>query len=132
MAYLTFAEYQAAGGKLAESEFGQAEERAEFVLDAWTFGRLQGDGNELLERYAKAVKFVMRRLVDVPETAIGGGGGDRVSSFSNGVDSFGFDVSKSESAQLYDSLYWYLPAELISIAADVPEEGGGCCACCAR
>lgn len=131
MAYLTFEEYQQAGGKLAEQDFAQAEERAEFVLDTWTFGRLQGDGNELLEHYAKSVKFVMRRLVDVPETAIGGGG-DRVSSFSNGVDSFGFDVSKSESAQLYESLYWYLPPELITIAVDVPEEGGGCRARCAR
>lgn len=128
MAYLTFEEYQQAGGNLAEQDFAQAEERAEFVLDTWTFGRLQGDGNELLEHYAKSVKFVMRRLVDAPETAIGGGG-DRVSSFSNGVDSFGFDVSKSESAQLYESLYWYLPPELITIAVDVPEEGGGCCAC---
>lgn len=128
MAYLTFEEYQQAGGKLAEQDFAKAGERAEFVLDTWTFGRLQGDGNELLERYAKPVKFVMRRLVDVPETAIGGGG-DRVSSFSNGVDSFGFDVSKSESSQLYESLYWYLPPELITIAVDVPDEGGGCCAC---
>ena len=41
-------------------------------------------------------------------------GGERVSSFSNGVTSFSFDVSKSDESALYDEVARILPVEMLS------------------
>lgn len=108
MAYLTFEEYQGMGGAVPQAEFASCERRARALLDDWTLGRVRrmaDAGDEL----PACVKDAMCVMVD----AMPGLSGDRVSSFGNGVDSFTFDTSRDELAELYDTVCAMLPVRLV-------------------
>jgi hypothetical protein len=60
--YLTYAEYTALGGKLAEVPFNILEYRAQKEVDKYTFGRLENLSNQLQE-----TKMCIYDLINVLE-----------------------------------------------------------------
>ena len=110
MAYLTYEEYTSLGGSsISEQDFPQAERRARALMDDWTMGRvkaMQDEGDPIPE----CVKEAMCIAVD----AVPGLSGERVSSFSNGVDSFTFDTARDEAGELYDAVCAMLPVRLVT------------------
>ena len=107
--YLDYSTYAINGGTVSEADYPRAARRAEYMLDDWTMGRIRAmsDAGETLPDY---VADVMTEIVD----ALAKLGGERVTSFSNGVTSFSFDTSKSDIYMLYDDVVRILPVELVS------------------
>ena len=109
MAYLTFSEYTELGGTIAdESVFTNLERKAERKLDYFTQDRLKtatvivGEVKELL------VEFVDR----IQNSPLNG----NVTSYSNGIESFGFEKNQIQAFEneLHDLAVEYLPIELIT------------------
>lgn len=122
--YLTYAEYQAAGGTMEEAEFSRSEALAETYMDAWTLNRLHVP-EAVPEGAESRVKAAMRVLVDyLPSIEAEGfrkAEGQEVTSFSNGVTSLGFGSAESgkSAATLaaYRAVVNMLPLELSSVVA---------------
>lgn len=95
--YLTYGDYAALGGTVAEDAFAAAEAEAELWLDEVTMGRVA----DMAEPYPAYVSRAMAYLVDHAAAIRSGeeaaAGGDTVKQFSNGVDSFQF-VTGSDAA----------------------------------
>ena len=104
--YIDFDTYQTAGGSLAEADFSRFENRAEMLLDDWTLDRIRFMPAPLPAYVAVAMTEIIDALPKL--------GGERVTSFSNGVTSFSFDTSKSDISMLYDEVVRILPVELVS------------------
>ena len=104
--YIDFDTYQAAGGSLAEADFSRLENKAEMLLDDWTLDRIRFMPAPLPAYVAVAMTEIVDALAKL--------GGERVTSFSNGVTSFSFDVSKSDESALYDDVARILPVEMLS------------------
>lgn len=109
---------------LSEDDYERIAPIADLVVDHWTLGRTaraSANGEEL----PSAVKAVYTAVVNVvPSVLEESKGGERVTSFSNGVDTFSF-ASEPLSARLWSQLGWMaelLPVEWIS--ACVGYEGG--------
>ena len=112
MQYLTFEEYAGLGGSaVSEADFPSAERRARALVDDWTMGRVR-EGCASTEGVPVCVKEAMAVAVD----AVPGLSGERVSSFSNGQDSFTFDTTVDEEGALYDKVCALLPVSLVSRA----------------
>lgn len=90
--YLTYERYAALGGKLPADGFEPLSVKAEALLDEWTSGRIDK------ERKDEIIELALCMIVD----EMADGGGREVTSFSNGVDSFGF---ASSGAGVYGDLY---------------------------
>lgn len=106
MAYIEYNRYAELGGKATEADFPALEVRARYVLDYWTLDRLK-DG--VPEEWKEAVELCMVEIIDnMPDTA-----SDRVTSFSNGVNSFGF-ADESTEDRLHAFCVRILPVELCS------------------
>jgi hypothetical protein len=104
--YITYEQYQALGGTVSATDFPRFERRAGVWLDDWTLDRLR----TMTEPYPDYVLVAMTEIIDaLPKL-----GGERVTSFSNGVTSFSFDASKSDISMLYDDVMRILPLELVS------------------
>lgn len=108
MAYIDFETYAEMGGKAKEADFPALETRARYILDDWTLNRLRGL-ESVPEEHQEAVELCMVEIIDhMPQT-----GKERVTSFSNGVNSFSFaDVSDAESLKGF--VVRTLPIELCS------------------
>lgn len=104
--YIDYARYAQLGGSVSEADFPRMERRAERLLDDWTMGRIRRMQQPLPPYVAEA----MTEIVD----ALPGMEGERVTSFSNGVTSFAFDVSKSEESSLYDEVARIVPPQIMS------------------
>lgn len=103
--YLTYEEYKAMGGSLNETAYPRFERKAEYYMDNWTLDRIKN-----LEEIPECVKDAMFEVIEqLPSLD-----GDRVASFSNGVNSFSFDTSTSDLDSLYNKVKVMLPVELIS------------------
>lgn len=127
MAYLTFEQYQSMGGTMAEDDFAKAEPRAELLLDNWTLNRLRCGC--IRSEWAKPVRVAMAALVDmvpgIEKARSSKAEGTEVTSFSNGVNSFGFGggssstfAATSAEASAYVSVAAMLPVELVSACVD--------------
>ena len=125
--YVDYATYSSNpfGGKVTEDEYTGYSSIADAVIDEWTFGRVGlevADGGALPYSVASlycAIVSGIPALVD--ESA--GVGGSVLTSFSNGVDSYGFDVSSQVSDRLWSSLRWLhdsLPLRYTSTVANQP------------
>ena len=113
MQYLTYEEYKAMGGSAPEVDFPALERRARAYVDDWTLGRV-------MRRYGAAddvPECVKECMFAVIGCMPGAGGGDRVSSFSNGQDSFTFDLAPDEEAPAYAEALRLLPPDLTCLAA---------------
>lgn len=108
MAYIDFETYAIMGGKASEADFPALEAKARHILDYWTLDRLK-KYESVPEEWEEAVHLCMVEIMDnMPDPA-----SDRVTSFSNGVDSFGF-ADVSEEDRLQSHCIRILPIELCS------------------
>lgn len=125
--YATFENLTLGDGNIPEDAYAKLAPMADAIIDHWTLGRVGKavkNGEELPDIVQTLYVKVIESLPDIMDgTKIGKGG--LVSSFSNGIDSYTFDVSESMEDQLKGRFGWMLellPVEWIS--ACVPFEGG--------
>lgn len=124
--YVTYGEYQQAGGKLTEAEFDVQEPRAEIMLDGWTLNRLKeqsvvddlkaiGDWRSVVI----ALSWLTDQMQGIENARKAKADGAEVTSFNNGVNSFSFgggsssDTTAAESSA-YHEVVRMLPVELVS------------------
>ena len=106
----TFESMTLGDGDIPEDVYSKVAPMADAIIDHWTLGRVGravANGEELPE----AVKLVYVKIIEsVPDildgTKVGKGG--LVSSFSNGIDSYSFDVSESMEQQMLNRFGWML------------------------
>lgn len=109
--YITFAEYQGFGGTVSAESFPKLERKAQHLLDDWTYGRIAKE-----PEVPDAVKECLAEMVDAISKW---GDGQRLTTFSNGKVSMGFDTSKTEEQDLYYSVVLpYLPDKYTSMVVD--------------
>lgn len=113
-------------GDMTEDEFARLAPMADVVIDHWTLGRV---GREVSKGASlpDSVVIVYAAVVEALPAVLDGSkaGGGLVSSFSNGVDSYSFDVSETVEQQLSRTVGWMahlLPVEWSS--GVVSYEGG--------
>ena len=100
MKYLTFEEYKNLGGKCSEDVFHSLQFDAESKMDYITSGRLSRMIDEM-ESVPESVQMLEVKLIDIEnassnsEKQVTG-----VTSYSNGIESFGYDTSKDSEEML--------------------------------
>lgn len=99
---------------IPEEEYERVSVIADSVIDTWTLDRVGNavkDGVEL----PGIIKALYCAIVsEIPNAMAYEGSGSKVSSFSNGVDTFSFDTSDTFEKRLKESCSWilnYLPNE---------------------
>lgn len=106
MAYIDYQTYKEMGGNAAEADFPALEAKARRILDYWTIDRIDEDA---LDEWGEAIELCMVEIIDnMPDPSE-----DRVTSFSNGVDSFGF-ADETEEERIHAWCVRILPIELCS------------------
>ena len=100
MKYLTFEEYQNLGGKCSKDVFPSLQFDAESKMDYITSGRLSRMIDEI-ESVPEAVQMLEVKLIDIEnESSNLEKQGTGVTSYSNGIESFGYDTSKNSEEML--------------------------------
>ena len=100
MKYLTFEEYQNLGGKCSKDVFPSLQFDTESKMDYITSGRLSKMIDEI-ESVPESVQMLEVKLIDIEnessnsEKQVTG-----VTSYSNGIESFGYDTSKNSEEML--------------------------------
>lgn len=103
--YLTYDEYAKIGGEVSESAFSKYERKAHRLIDKHTFNRLRD--TETIEDEVKDAIALMIDVLFKDES------GEKVTSFSNGKNSFSFAYEKTTD-QLINDIVSCLPISLIS------------------
>ena len=103
--YLTYDEYIKIGGEVSESAYPKYERMAHRLIDKHTFNRLREQ--EVIEEEVKDAIAMMIDVLFKDES------GEKVTSFSNGKNSFSFAYDKTTD-QLIDDIISNLPIYLIS------------------
>lgn len=117
---------------ISENEYVRLSRMADAIIDNWTLGRVGRavkNGEELPPEVVTLYVALIENLPAVIENGKVSGGG-LVSSFSNGIDSYSFETTKTISDTLRNSIGWMvdtLPVEWISSV--VSFEGGNKYAC---
>lgn len=95
--YLEYQRYKELGGAISEEMFPGYESEAEILLDHWTLNRLRNEqvmadlkAQNLDISVHHAMKAIIDRLDGIHEARKSLAGGTVVTSFNNGVNSFGF------------------------------------------
>lgn len=118
MAYVDKSEYEAlSGNEMSEDEYTRKSAYADAYIDSVTLdrvGKAVADNEEL----PQSVKLVYCLIID--ETEAFTSTGERVSSYSNGEDSYSFDLSDDAQTRIEQTAYMLLPVEWISCCM------GGC------
>ena len=126
--YVSFDDFEALTiSDISEEEYAKVAPMADAIIDHWTLERV-GKAVRNDEDLPDIVKTLYVKVVEsVPDildgTKIGKGG--LVSSFSNGIDSYSFDVTDGMEDRLFKQFGWMLdllPVEWGSVC--VPFEGG--------
>ena len=100
MKYLTFEEYQNLGGKCSKDVFPSLQFDTESKMDYITFGRLSKMIDEM-ESVPEAVQMLEVKLIDIENASSNSEKqGTGVTSYSNGIESFGYDTSKDSEEML--------------------------------
>lgn len=111
-------------GSVTETDYERYAPVADLITDHWTLGRI-GRASAGGEELPDAVKVLYVSVVEsLPSVMNEVKGGDRVRAFSNGVDSFTFEIEAVDK-RLRDQVGWLvdlLPVEWTSVC--VPFEGG--------
>ena len=108
--YVDYKDYTAyATDPVSEDQYKKDAPFADAYIDNATMGRV-GRAVRNGEDLPEAVKMAYSRIIAATEAD----GGERVSSFSNGVDSYTFDTSETEVGQAYRQAIDLLPVEWIS------------------
>ena len=125
--YETFEKLTLGDGDIPEEAYSKMAPMADAIIDHWTLGRVGmavKDGEDLPDIVITLYVKVIESIPDLMDgTKVGKGG--LVSSFSNGIDEYTFDVSETIQQQMTNRFGWMLdllPVEWIS--ACVPFEGG--------
>lgn len=128
MAFLTFDEYKEVQGLFMiedEDEFTARANLADLILDQWTLGRASA-AVEAGHKLPKAVRQVWCLIADNASEVVGGSD-DRVASFSNGQDSYTFQLDATARDRTWHAALMMLPVEWISATAstygEAPHEG---------
>lgn len=113
-------------GGIDEPTYERLAPMADLVIDHWTLGRV-GKAYEAYDELPASVLTLYAAIVEALPGAMSDSkaSGGLVTSFSNGVDSYSFDVSETVQTRLRRQLGWMLgllPVEWCS--AVVPFEGG--------
>lgn len=120
MAYVDKTDYEALSGHtMDDAEYTRKSAYADAYIDSITLdraGKAVANGEELPQQ----VKLVYTLIIDDIDAVTATG--DRVSSFSNGEDSYSFDTSDDSAARIYATASSLLSAEWIS--ACVAYDGG--------
>ena len=107
------------GGKVTEDEYTAYSSLADELIDAWTNGAVVRS-DELPE----SVVNLYAAIVSNVGSLVGSTGTEAaLTSFSNGVDSYGFDTSTDATERLRMSLSWLLdalPLEYVTEVANRP------------
>lgn len=113
--------------EIPEEVYEKVAPMADAIIDNWTLdrvGKAVRNGEELPDIVNLIYTKIIESLPDIMDgTKIGKGG--LVSSFSNGIDSYSFEVSETMSDTMLNRFGWMLdllPVEWCS--ACVPFEGG--------
>lgn len=125
--YVDYATYSKSpfGGKVAEDDYASYSALADSVIDSWTFGRVGEEvagGGELPQQVTSLYSAIVSGIPALVDESAGVGG-SALTSFSNGVDSYGFDVTIQVADRLWSSLRWLydaLPLRYVSSAANQP------------
>ena len=103
--YLDYDAYRGMWGTIPEETYGDYESEAEMMLDHWTLGRLHSEqvvsdlkSQGLYGSVGYAMKAIIDRLDSIHKARQSLADGTVVTSFSNGVDSFGFGGDSSASS----------------------------------
>ena len=100
MKYLTFEEYQNLGGKCSKDVFPSLQFDTESKMDYITSGRLSKMIDEI-ESVPEAVQMLEVKLIDIENASSNSEKqGTGVTSYSNGIESFGYDTSKDSEEML--------------------------------
>lgn len=120
MAYVDKTDYEALSGHtMDDAEYTRKSAYADAYIDSITLdrvGKAVANGEELPQQ----VKLVYTLIIDDIDAVTATG--DRISSFSNGEDSYSFDMSDDSAARIYATASSLLPVEWIS--ACVAYDGG--------
>lgn len=120
--YVDYETYQQIGlADVKESAYPRMAMLADAMIDHVTLDRV-GNAVKNGEDLPDCVKVAYCAIIDEMPRVVADRKGERVSSFSNGVDSFSFDLTVSETDRIINSVVWMLPVEWIS--AVVSFEGG--------
>lgn len=116
--YVDFETFRLFGAaEMSAEEYGELAPMADLVIDHWTLdrvGKAVRNGEALPAEVVSLYCAIVSQLPAVIEQAKAASGGDKVQSFSNGVDSFTFDLSVNTLSRLRDSVGWMvalLPVE---------------------
>lgn len=121
--YVEYLEYQRfTHNPVVEVDYERIAPYADAYIDNWTLDRV-GKAVKNGEELPDVVKMVYSRIIDSVEDINNADG--QVSSFSNGVDSYSFDTSKTMEQRVYNLCMNLLPVEWISACVDY--EGGNAC-----
>lgn len=132
VSFETYSDSSFAG--LSEDEYNRVADIADSVIDDWTYervGKAVERGEELPRSIVNlycAIAVNASEMIEQSKSATDA----ELSSFSNGVDSYGFDTSSSMSDRLYDSLQWLVDALPLAWTSSCiyPANTCGCnCAC---
>lgn len=127
--YVSFEEYsETPFAKLSEQDYASYAPVADSLIDDITFGRV-GAAVEREEELPSSVVTLYAALASAMPSFVESTGvvDSELSSFSNGVDSYSFNVAKNAADKLYSSLQWLIDA--------LPVEWTSACVspkCCGR
>lgn len=99
---------------------------ADGLIDAWTcdrVGRAVANDEEVPERVMLLYFAIIDGLPGLTDAS--SASGERVSSFSNGIDSYSFDLSSSAADSLRQSLWWMVDALPLNWGSQVVSFEGG-------
>ena len=126
--YVSYDDYsKLSPNPMGEGEYTRVAPIADAVIDDWTLQRV-GKAVKNGEKLPEIVVTVYSTLCDSVPGLMSGStvdGGGVLSSFSNGIDSYGFDTTSSTAKTLQNSLGWLielLPIEWCSVC--VSFDGG--------
>lgn len=98
--------------RLSEAAYARLSTIADTIIDDWTYGRVGRaveSGEELPSSVTNLYCAIMANASALVESAKDSTGAE-LSSFSNGVDSYGFDTSNGIADRLESSLQWLIAA----------------------
>ena len=118
MKYLTFEEYKNLGGKCSEDVFPSLQFDTESKMDYITSGRLSRMIDEM-ESIPESVQMLEVKLIDIEdEHRTESNQKTGISSYSNGIESFGYDTSKDSEEFIAEKFSTLMKQYLY---ADYPE-----------
>lgn len=114
VSYETYAASAFASDGVAQERYPALASLADAIIDSWTYDRVGlaiSDGEELPQAVVNLYAAIVSNAPSMVEGASSAASAE-VSSFSNGVDTYSFEVDgeNSISERLYSSLEWLIDA----------------------